>query len=196
MNDVFLRLTPFIAMAGIVCLRPLVAICFDRRRRAVEAATLTSMLAAEIESLLAHYDDNVALLSSVGGVPLSMRASGGVFRASSGRLAGLLSEAVLVPLVAVHAHHDRIEALIQACLGGNAGRHVRPNLNQAYLAALRERFLAGGELARRAVHTLNEARSGAASAPTGAERRRYLVQRTSIRRVVEAFVTLRPGLSN
>jgi hypothetical protein len=153
MLDLILRFSPFMAMALVVCTNHFIHHRRQQRRIEREACRLASLLTVELKSLVEHYRDILGLLDG-GKSVLPLRGSGQVFRANVGRLTGLMEEAVLVPLVACHAHHERIEALMQACVKPNAGFSLRVELDDVLVMRLAERLGAGCDLADTAIAAL------------------------------------------
>lgn len=153
MLDLMLRFSPFMAMAMVVCTNHFIQHRRQQRRIEREACRLASLLTVELKSLIEHYRDILGLLDG-GKSVLPLRGSGQVFRANIGRLTGLLEEEATVPLVACHAHHERIEALMQACVKPNAGFSLRVELDGQLVMRLAERLDAGCDLADTAIAAL------------------------------------------
>jgi hypothetical protein len=153
MLDLILRFSPFMAMAMVVCTNHFIQHRRQQLRIEREAGKLASLLTVELKSLVEHYRDILGLLDG-GKSVLPLRGSGQVFRAHVGRLTGLLEEEALVPLVACHAHHERIEAQMQACVKPNAGFSLRVELDDVLVARLAERLGAGCDLAETAIAAL------------------------------------------
>ena len=156
----FLHLAPVSAVIVAVLIRMAFVARQSRQRRIFEAARLATMLAVELQTLADHYADNLDLLRRGGGTLLSLRSSGAIYRGNANRMAGLLSERVLAPVVAAHAHHERIEALLQIIDERPAGRRVGiprqlpPPIDALQTDTLRDRFDAGRRLIQAAIDAI------------------------------------------
>ena len=142
---------PLVIMVCIMLYRETIGVRRERLRKSREASTLATALAVELQNLLEHYSDNIALLDRGAGVFLSVKTPGAVFRSSSGRLAGLFDERVLVPVVKAYSNHDRIEAVLQAFPKPQGGRPPQSDVETIYVGLLRERFGCGVELVEAAI---------------------------------------------
>jgi hypothetical protein len=161
MFELFLRFSPLLAMASVVCTNHFIQHRRERLRVGREASRLARLLAVELASLVEHYRDILALLTGPNKTVLPLRGSGTVFRTNAARLTALLDETMLVPLVACHAHHERIESFMQACMKPNSGFSLRPDVEAAYVEQLYERLTAGCKLAEDAIAALARCDPGA-----------------------------------
>ncbi len=154
MLELFLRFSPLFAMASVVCTNHFIHHRRERMRAGREASRLARLLAVELESLVEHYRDILLLLTGANKTVLPLRGSGTVFRTNASRLTALLDEDMLVPLVACHAHHERIESFMQACMKPNSGFSLRPDVEDCYVEALHVRLATGCTLADAAILAL------------------------------------------
>ncbi len=147
---------PALVLTAAICVRLIANAVMAHRRRVFEAVRLASALAVELRALMEHYQDNLELLAIPGAPPLAGRVQA-VFRGNTGRLIGLIGVSSLTPLVAVHANHERIEAVVQLCQKLKDGGPTATELNGIYRARLRERLLAGRDLAAAALGAIEAA---------------------------------------
>ncbi len=154
MIDNLFHFTPFLIMASLLIGSRWLLDRRQRRRTSVEATRLASLLAVELESLLAHYGDIRVLLANGSRTLLPLRGVGLVYRTSAPRLAGLIDDRIVVPVVECYAHHERVEAAMLACIKPNSGFCMRQDVDGRIVDHLSDRLAMGCELAEAAISAI------------------------------------------
>ena len=154
-SETLFHVAPVLVMATMLFINHVLNGRRTRQRNELEASRLATALCVEFQSMLQHYVDDLRLLSEGAPILLGIRGVGQVFRGNTNRLPTLLDERELAAVVAAHAHHERIEALLIACTQPNSGFTLRPSADAAYRQQLRERFMAGCEMVEAAMSALS-----------------------------------------